>query len=52
MLTEHISGDFSVFQEERDVQISRHFLVGNSPFDVSGVERLEAFREWLDVLAV
>ena len=52
MLIEHISGDFSVFQGEGDVQVGRRLFVGNSPLDVRGMERLKAFREWLDVLTV
>ena len=53
MLTEHTSGDFfSVFHGEGNVQVGCRLSVGNSPLDVRGMERLKAFREWLDVLAV
>ena len=52
VLTEHIGGDFSVSQGEEDVQVGCGLSVRNSPLDVRGMERLKAFREWLDVLAV
>ena len=52
VLTEHIGGDFSVSQGEGDVQVGCRLSVGNSLLDVRGMERLKAFREWLDVLAV
>ena len=52
MLTEHIGGDFSVSQGEGDVQVGCRLSVGNSLLDVRGMERLKAFRDWCDVLAV
>ena len=51
-LTEHIGDDFSVSRGEGDVQVGCRLSVGNSPLNVRGMERLKAFREWLDVLAV
>ena len=38
MLTEHISGDFSVSQGVGDVQVACRLSVGNSLLDVRGME--------------